>query len=156
MLLLLSLLVFPAYVSKSQKSAVFGLELAQPVCPFCQMAVAVDTTTAAMPQLLDGPSAASAPAAAAAAVCCCCCGAALTLSYTYMHVLCLLLCSAMPYYRIPILHSTLAFSSPTEEFRLFFFDRKHSRVRAKRSDYFCHTQTYQVHDRHHCGCSFYS
>ena len=106
-LLLLSLLVSPAYVSKSKNLAV----CAEPVCPFCHMAAAVDTIDAAVPQFLDGPSAASAPAtAAAAAVRSCCCGAALTLSCTYVHALCLLLCSAMPYYGIAILLSTVAFS----------------------------------------------
>ena len=57
-------------VSKLKKSAVCGLELAGPVCvppPPCQTAGAVDAT-AAVPQFLDGPSAASAPAAAAAAI----------------------------------------------------------------------------------------
>ena len=68
--LLLSLLASLAYVSKSKKSAVCGLELAEPVCPFCHMAAAVDTTTAAVPQFLDGPSPAPAPAAAAAAAVC--------------------------------------------------------------------------------------
>ena len=57
------------FASKNKKSAVCGLELAEPVCvpprP-CQTAAAVDTT-AAVPQFLDGSSAASAPAAAAAA-----------------------------------------------------------------------------------------
>ena len=130
LLLLLSLLrmVSPAYISKSQKSAA----CAEPVCPFCQMAAAVDTTDAAVPQFLDGPSAASAPAAAAAAAArCCCCSAALTLSCTYTHVLRLLLCSAMPYYRIPFftLYGSL-FKSDGRILPYLFFDRKHSRVRA--------------------------
>ena len=83
-------MVSPGYVSKSKKSAV----CAEPVCPFRQMAAAVDTTDAAVPQFFDGPSAASAPAAGAAAgaaaaaeVRCWCCGAAFTLSCTYIHVL---------------------------------------------------------------------
>ena len=56
------------YVSNNEKSAVCGLELAEPVCvppPPCQTTATVDTT-AAVPHFLDGPSATSTPAAAAA------------------------------------------------------------------------------------------
>ena len=90
-LLLLSLLVSPAYVSKSRKSAVSGLE---------QMADAVDTTDAALPQFLYGPSAASAPAsapaaAAAAALLLCVAAAVVLLSLSPAHIyMCCVCCCA--------------------------------------------------------------
>ena len=63
--------VVTMFFSKNHKSTVYGLEVAQPVCvspPPYQMAAVVDPSTAAVPQFLDGPSAASAPAAAAAII----------------------------------------------------------------------------------------
>ena len=91
-------MVSPAYVSKSQKSAVCGLELAEPVCPFCQMAAAVDTTTAA--------------------VWCC--------SHSLLHIFtCTVFAAVLSYAVLQdsyfALYGVVAFSSPMEEFCLFFF-----------------------------------
>ena len=71
LLLLLPLLVSPVNTLKKKwKATVCGLEVAEPVCvppAPCQTAAAL-YTTAAVPQFLVGPSAASAPATAAAII----------------------------------------------------------------------------------------
>ena len=54
---------------KNRLPVVFLASPSHCVCTCCQMAAALDTAAAAVPQFLAGPSHASAPAAAGAAVC---------------------------------------------------------------------------------------
>ena len=123
------------------------------MCPFCQMAVAVDTTTAAVPQFLDGQSAASAPAAAAAAA-----AAVLLLLWCCSHspaqIYMCCACCAQLCRPTGFLFYTLRepFQVRRRNFAYFFSIANTRECVLNRSDYICHPHTYPVHDRHHCGC----